>query len=199
MFATATSPCPTRATIASGSKPSGASTTLRPLLNAAQTFFCVKSKLGDDAINRPPVSGNSLRYQATVFSMPAIGTNVGFGRPVEPDVEMTYPKRSPAPSSRHRSVGLSTIGESRMMLSRTITSTARSRVVVLTAHRAPVSAIIASIRSCGYDGSIGPYAAPAFHAANIPTTHSTDLGTINATTSSGPTPAAVNRSATTFA
>jgi len=55
-------------------------------------FFCVRSKLGEDATRIGPASGSSERYHATVFSMPRIGTIVGLGRPVEPDVEITYPR-----------------------------------------------------------------------------------------------------------
>ena len=56
-----------------------------------------------------------------------------------------------------------------------------------------------AMRSAGYSGSIGRYAAPLFSTPTNPTIISTDRGSDNPTMSSGPIPSAINEWASRFA
>ncbi|MBZ3901138.1 hypothetical protein PV517_32470 [Streptomyces griseiscabiei] len=106
--------------------------------------------------------------------MPAWVTTVPLGRPVVPEVWMTYAAWSP----RRTTPGF--VSGSPWPRARTVASS-RTRF-------ARESATRYAIRSAGYPVSTGTYAAPVFSTAHSATISSGERGSFTATRDSGPTP-----------
>ncbi|CAM3144096.1 hypothetical protein SKPI104516_19625 [Skermania piniformis] len=192
----------------------GAKTNRAPESNAAHTCFCVRSNVGDDPTTtaspaRTPISAAN---QDTVLANPAIGTSTGLGRPVEPEVVMTYATRPGRLAARAvaadtaASTGATrcapcarAVAGSSSMTSTPCTRPATCARVASSATSTPTTPApdsTAPTRAAGCCGSTGKYAAPARQTPNNATTHSTERPIATPTTSSTPVPDRSNQLAT---
>src|SRR5580698_1075079 len=133
--------------------------------------------------NSPP--GKACAAQHASDTTPACSTVTPFGRPVDPDVYTTYATScGPAPDGRSSPPSPASTpavtGSSSTNSGNPPGSVAATSAVVSTAT-GPDSASMNPIRSAGYAGSTGTYAAPDFKTPSTATIRSAERGVATAT------------------
>ncbi|CAM5625311.1 hypothetical protein SGRIM128S_08647 [Streptomyces griseomycini] len=194
----------------------GPSTRVAPETSAWTTSATAASKLSD-IICRTRLEVSMARFRMWPVSIelsPWWETATPLGRPVEPEVWMTYAVcagwTGAARSASVRSVPGRSARRSRTpSVSRSTTRAAASapRPAIaaslpresVTTRTGAASSSMWAMRSAGCAGSTGSQAAPALATAAIATTHAVLRGTSRATSRSGPAPSAASSRASRLA
>ncbi len=199
-FQTVTPWVSTASTQAGGSgSPGAGSTRVAPARTAPKMSYTERSKQSEEMPNSTSsaVTWKRRLISSMVLSGPWWSSIAPLGRPVEPEVKMTY-ARSCGPRSGESAVtpARGSAGPSTAVTGASVSLAIRScpaRSVSTT--EAVVSASTARSRSSGQAGSSGAYAAPAVSTPSTAATCSQPLGSATATRSPGRAPWARSRAA----
>src|SRR5580698_2614465 len=168
------------------------STSCPPFSSIPQYSKVVASNDGDPVDNHTSPDPSFINPPPfTKLMILPCSTITPFGRPVDPDVYITYARSfddSVVSTALTASLPISSHPPSSNTTFRPPPLTFSPHPSLLNTISDPISDSMYPIRSCGYSGSIGTYAPPAFNIPSIPTISSTDRSMHTGTSTPSRTP-----------